>query len=228
MTLGYLLADRLGRRLTILTGLAIYLVGQIILTASVSQAQFIAARVINGFGAGALFQTMSLYTAEISPPSIRGQMTATLNTGIGLGLVVTYWVQYGTATIASNASWRIPLGLQIVPAVMIVALMIRRPETPRWLIRHGRSAEALQVLAMLHAQGDEDNEFVNAEFNEIQVAVEYDLEMSNKSPSYFQLIFGKKYRRRTALGIGAQFLQQISGPNIVLYVPLSSPNDFPS
>jgi len=60
LILGFLFADRLGRRRTILIGLAIYLVGQIILVASVSQAQFIAARVINGFGAGALFQTMSL------------------------------------------------------------------------------------------------------------------------------------------------------------------------
>lgn len=85
------------------------------------------------------------------------------------------------------------------------------------LVRHDRSREALEVLAKLHANGDTENAFVQTEFQEIIVAVEYEREMKSSTPSYFQLIFSKKYRRRTALGVGAQFLQQVSGPNIVLY-----------
>ena len=215
MTLGYLLSDRLGRRLTILIAIAIYLVGQIILVASVAQGQFIAARVINGFGAGALFQTMSLYTAEIAPPQVRGRLTALLNTGIGLGLMIAYWVQYGTSNISGTAAWRVPLGLQLVPAAIVGCHIFFRPESPRWLVRHQRDAEALRVLAQLHAGGDETNPFVTAELSEIQIAVEF--EKGQKTPSYFTLLFNKKYRRRTALGMGAQFLQQISGVNIVLY-----------
>lgn len=61
LLIGYLLSDRLGRRLTILASVIVYLVGQAIIVASQNQAMFIAGRVVNGLGAGGLFQTMSLY-----------------------------------------------------------------------------------------------------------------------------------------------------------------------
>ncbi|CAK7205459.1 high affinity glucose transporter [Sporothrix eucalyptigena] len=217
LILGYLLSDRLGRRLTILISIAIYLIGQAIVVGSVSQGMLIAARVINGFGAGALFQTMSLYTAEISPAKIRGRMTAVLNTGIALGLMVAYWVQYGTANIQGAASWRLPLALQLIPAAWVGIHVFLRPETPRWLCSHGRPEEALAVLARLHAGGDTENPFVRAELSEIQVAIDFEKQLQDKTPSYFQLAFSKRYRRRTALAVGGQFLQQLSGPNIVLY-----------
>jgi len=60
-------------------------------------------------------------------------MTACLNTGIGLGLVVTYWVQYGTSNLRGGAAWRLPLGLQLVPAVIVVLQVFFRPESPRWV-----------------------------------------------------------------------------------------------
>lgn len=177
----------------------------------------IAARVINGFGAGALFQTMSLYTAEISPANIRGRMTAVLNTGIALGLMVAYWVQYATARLHGAASWRLPLALQLVPAIWVGIHVFLRPETPRWLCSHGRPDEALAVLARLHAAGDTENASVRAELAAIQVAINFEQQLQDKTPSYLQLIVHKRYRRRTALAVGAQFLQQLSGPNIVLY-----------
>jgi MFS family permease len=59
--IGYILSDRLGRRLTILVSAIIYLIGQSLLVASQNQPMFIAARVVNGLGAGGLFQTVSLY-----------------------------------------------------------------------------------------------------------------------------------------------------------------------
>lgn len=60
LLIGYILSDRLGRRLTILISVVIYLIGQAIIVASQNQAMFIAGRVINGLGAGGLFQTISL------------------------------------------------------------------------------------------------------------------------------------------------------------------------
>ena len=68
LAIGFLLADRFGRRITVLAAVAIYLVGQAILTSSHTQGQFIAGRVINGLGAGALFQTMSLYVFYLTIP----------------------------------------------------------------------------------------------------------------------------------------------------------------
>ena len=60
LLIGFLLSDRFGRRLTIMASVLVYLVGQILIVASQDQAMFITGRVINGLGAGGLFQTISL------------------------------------------------------------------------------------------------------------------------------------------------------------------------
>jgi MFS transporter, SP family, sugar:H+ symporter len=60
LLIGFLLSDRIGRRLTIMASILVYLVGQILIVASQDQAMFITGRVINGLGAGGLFQTISL------------------------------------------------------------------------------------------------------------------------------------------------------------------------
>lgn len=63
LAIGFLIADRFGRRMTAIVAACIYLVGQAIIVGSTVQGMFIAGRVVNGLGAGALFQTMSLYVA---------------------------------------------------------------------------------------------------------------------------------------------------------------------
>lgn len=158
---------------------------------------------------------MSSYTAEITPPHIRGRVTSTLNSGIAVGVLVAYWVQYGALHIEGTGAWRLCFSLQLVVGIVILPLMYWRPESPRWLIQHGRDDEALQVLARLHGDGDVNNTFVQSEFEEIRVVVS--LENSAESPSYFSLLLGKQYRRRTALAMGLQCMQQCSGANIILY-----------
>ncbi|KAJ5729689.1 uncharacterized protein N7483_004197 [Penicillium malachiteum] len=215
LMIGFLISDRFGRRITILVCVLIYLIGQAIIVASQNQAMFITGRVVNGLGAGGLFQTISLYTAEITPPQIRGMMTSMMSLGIAMGLLVAYWVQYGANNIQGTAAWRMCYALQLVPGAIVGAIMIFRPESPRWLFRHDRADEALQVLATLHANGDQNAPVVQSEFEEIRVVVEY--ERGTPAPSYLALLTSKQYRRRTALAMGLQFMQQITGVNIILY-----------
>ncbi|KIX96423.1 uncharacterized protein Z520_07689 [Fonsecaea multimorphosa CBS 102226] len=213
--MGFFLADRLGRKRTIYVAAAIYLIGQIIVVASVAQGMFIVGRVLNGFGAGGLIQTVPLYTAEIAPVWIRGRLGYNLNAGTALGLFATYWVQYGSQNIHNNGSWRMPLSLQFVPILILIGLMIPRPESPRWLFMQDRGDEALMVLAKLHGMGNQNDETVRAEYEEIRIINDYEKTMP--APSLYALFFKKEYRRRTILGAGIQFLHEISGPNICLY-----------
>ncbi|PCG95684.1 Major facilitator superfamily domain, general substrate transporter [Penicillium occitanis (nom. inval.)] len=215
LLIGQFFSDYFGRRMTIMITVVLYLVGQAIVVAAQGPGMFIAGRVLNGFGAGPLFQTMSFYTAEITPPHIRGRVTATLNFGIAVGILVAYWAQYGALNISGNAAWRLCFALQLVPGVIVGIVMIFRPESPRWLVQHEREDQALQVLAKLHGNGDLNNALVRAELEEIRAVV--NLEQSSSAPSYSTLLFGKDYRRRTALGMGLQCMQQLSGANIVLY-----------
>lgn len=135
-------------------------------------------------------------------------MTACLNSGIAIGMLVAYWVQYGAANIPGNAAWRLCFGLQLVPAFVAGVLVFFRPESPRWLVKKDRREEALQVLAKLHAGGDVSNREVLSELQEIEVLVSF--ELNTPPPSYARLFFAEKYRRRTALAVGVQFLQQVS------------------
>ena len=83
------------------------------------------------------------------------------------------------------------------------------------MVLNDRPLEALHISADLHGQEARNNTFVHSEFEEIKLAVHF--EKQAPPPSYYNLIFGKQYRRRTALGIGVQFMQQVSGINVVLY-----------
>lgn len=159
--------------------------------------------------------TNNSYTAEIAPAHIRGRVTSTLNSGIAVGLLVAYWVQYGALHIDGNGAWRLCFALQLLPGLAIALLMRTRPESPRWLVQHDKHEDALLVLANLHAGGDVSNVVVRSEFEEMRVVV--GLEKSTVAPSYVKLIFNRDYRRRTALATGLQCMQQLSGANIVLY-----------
>ncbi|PYH33725.1 sugar transporter [Aspergillus neoniger CBS 115656] len=117
-----------------------------------------------------------------------------MSAGIAVGLLVSYWVQYGALKISGTAAWRMCFAFQLVPGVLVGILIYVRPESPRWLFQHDRGDEALQVLADLHDHGDCSNPSVQAEFQEVRVV-----------------------RRRTALAMGLQFMQNISGVNIVFY-----------
>ncbi|ETN39303.1 uncharacterized protein HMPREF1541_05526 [Cyphellophora europaea CBS 101466] len=210
-----LVSDRFGRRMTIWICIGIYLAGQVVLVAAQSQGMFIAGRVINGFGAGPWFQTVSFYSAEVTPPHIRGRVAASLNSGIAVGILMAYWMQYGALNIASTAAWRLCFALQLLPGLMVGALIFARPESPRWLVQHNQDSQAISILADLHSQGDTNDNFVRIEYAEIRASV--DLEKSGHTPSYLALLVNPLYRRRTALAMGLQCMQQLSGANIVLY-----------
>lgn len=74
-----------------------------------------------------------LYQAELSHPDIRGRVTGLQQFMLGIGAFVAAWITYGTfINIKDNsAQWRIPLGLQLAPAVILASLIWLFPESPR-------------------------------------------------------------------------------------------------
>jgi sugar porter (SP) family MFS transporter len=112
---------------------------------------------------------------------------------------------------SSSASWRIPLGLQIVPALVLAIGIPFLPFSPRWLMAKGRESEAMAVLIKIRSSSQRD---ILIEYNDIKQEIA--LERKQSVRSYSQL-FQFPLRRRLILGISIQILQQLTGINSVMY-----------
>ncbi|KAI9687085.1 MAG: hypothetical protein M1822_002495 [Bathelium mastoideum] len=212
---GLFLADALGRRRTIIGGSALFTIGIAISCASNNVKCLIAGRVINGLANGCCAMMVPLWQSEVTPKEIRGRIISLQQCVINFGILTAFLIQYGCSFIPSNAAWRTPIGIQMVPTSALFCVMWWLPESPRWLVSKGRDEDALQVLARVHADGDESDDYVLEEFAEIKQ--KFALEESTEKPSYFSILFSKKYSRRTFIGLGAQFWQQAVGINSILY-----------
>ena len=191
---GLLLSDRLGRKRTLIAGAALFTIGIAITTAANNVACLIAGRLLNGIANGCCAMLVPLWQSEVTPKEIRGRVISLQQCVINFGILSSFLIQYGCSFIDSDAAWRIPLGLQMIPTVALFLVMWVLPESPRWLMSQGREREALQVLARVHADGDERDDYVVAEFEEIREKVEW--ERTVEKPSYFALLFSKQHARK--------------------------------
>lgn len=94
-------------------------------------------RIISGLCIGLTSSVIPIYQSEIAPPAIRGRIISLMQWSITWGIMVQYFVQFGCSYISGVASFRIPWGIQMIPAIALSAGMTFLPETPRWLCDHG-------------------------------------------------------------------------------------------
>ncbi|QRV72943.1 Sugar (and other) transporter [Ceratobasidium sp. AG-Ba] len=93
----------------------------------------IVGRIVAGLAIGVLSMITPLYQVEISHPKWRGFMAGTFQQMLGFGFIVANWVTYGCDKgIEGVAAWRLPLGLQMLPAVILFLGMFIFPYSPRW------------------------------------------------------------------------------------------------
>ena len=95
-------------------------------------------RIIAGISVGLASAVVPVYQSEISAPSIRGRLVSVQQWSITWGIMLQYFVQFGCSYINGTASFRIPWGLQMIPAIILGFGMLLFPESPRWLVDHDR------------------------------------------------------------------------------------------
>lgn len=118
---------------------------------------------------------------------------------INFGILIAFWIQYGASFLEGPASFRLAMGLQMIPTVALHVTMYFMPESPRWLAQRDENEKALHALARLHSDGDINDAFVQAELAEIVAMIKWERE--NPPPGYIEMLFGRA-RRRTWLGLG--------------------------
>jgi hypothetical protein len=82
--------------------------------------------------------------------------------------------------MTTNWAWRLPVVLQAVPSFIVVTLVWFLPESPRWLVSHGKSALAREVLVKYHGDGDPDSAVAAFELSQIQESLACEAELSDK------------------------------------------------
>lgn len=159
-----------------------------------------------------------IYQAELAHPSIRGRITALQQFMLGIGALAATWISYG-CTIGfaddNDGQWRTSLGIQVLPAVFLAALIMIFPESPRWLIDHGKVEQGLRNLAKLHAHGDETDAWVQAEFQQIQDSITFDRE--HEASSWVEIFVDKSCLRRLILACAIQASVQMTGVSAIQY-----------
>lgn len=219
------IADFIGRRPTIIMGCAVFCVGCTLQMASTSQeALFVLGRLIAGVGVGFISAVVILYMSEIAPKKVRGAMVSGYQFCITIGILVASCVVYGTQERPDTSSYRIPIGIQYLWAIVLAAGLFYLPESPRYFVRKGEIEKAAKALAFVRGQ-PLDSDFVKDELAEIVANNEYEMQVipqTNYIGSWLacfkgSLSAGNSPLRRTLLGTGMQMCQQLTGINFVFY-----------
>ncbi|KAJ2219486.1 high affinity glucose transporter, partial [Coemansia sp. RSA 485] len=129
-------ADRYSRKTTIVLGALVCTIGSAIQFGSVSRVMLIAGRFVNGLAIGFLSSVVPMYQSETSPPSDRGRMVSLQQWAITWGIFIAFGIDYGCSFISGSKQFRLPLGLQIVPSIILLFTMSFMPYSPRWLVAH--------------------------------------------------------------------------------------------
>lgn len=145
--LASVLADARGRRRVIFAADALFVVGALIQAASSSVSVMVVGRSVVGAAVGAASFVVPLYIAEAAPAAHRGRLITVNVLFITLGQVIAYVLGWLLAAHADpRTAWRWMVGLGAVPALLQAVLVLLMPESPRWLVKAGRPAEARAVI----------------------------------------------------------------------------------
>ncbi|KAI4854843.1 general substrate transporter [Aureobasidium sp. EXF-8846] len=214
MIIGF--GDKLGRRRAVLIGTLIMLVGTAIQASSTTLAQLIVGRIVTGAGNGMNTSSIPVWQSEIAPPKTRGFLVLFEGALITAGVVLSYWLNYGLYYYnASSFQWRFPVAFQAFFGIILIFGILAFPESPRWLLKHGKEKEATQIMARLRKCNVEDKE-LKKEINEIKKINEITDGKKLTVKEFFSN--GEEMNGwRASIAFAAQAFQQIGGINIVTY-----------
>lgn len=201
------LADRLGRKRTLLGVTVLYTVATLASAVSPDTISLLFSRFFLGLAIGVSSLVVPTYIAEMAPPKNRGTLVSLHQFMVTVGILVAYLVGYGLAGEATG--WRWMIGVAVVPAVLMFFGVLILPESPRWLMAQGREADARAVLTRTRESGQ-----VEAEIADIISTVR------DEGRITYRELLGPRFRRWISVGVVAAGASQVVGVNaIIYYVP---------
>ena len=200
---GGTVADRIGRRATLVWAAGIFIVGSLLAPLAMNVAVLILARAIIGLGIGFTSVTAPVYVSELAPPDSRGMLIGFYQFALTLGIALADLVGY---LLARQEAWRLMFGLAVVPTVLFLAVILTVPESPRWLFAHGREKDAETVLfSYTNAAGAHE--------------LLLDIQEGLKTPveQKWSALWSPAVRGSLFIAVGMTVLQQVTGINTIIY-----------
>lgn len=208
-------ADTVGRRLGLMLYCVVFAVGAILQTVTTGRVLLIVGRVIAGLGVGGISSIVPLYQSEVSPRWIRGAIVSVYQFAITIGLFLAAIVNNATKDRPNSSCYRIPLGVQLIWAVILAAGLIVLPETPRFWVKKSQPEKATLAISRLRRL-PVDSKPVKKELLELQTAYSVEMEVGKSS---WAACFSPKgaQLKRMMTGVAIQALQQLTGINFIFY-----------
>ncbi|MCY8453079.1 sugar porter family MFS transporter [Bacillus spizizenii] len=205
------LADRIGRRKTILNLAFLFFIATIGCSFAPNTSVMIICRSVLGLAVGATSVTVPAFLAEMSPAEQRGKTITQNDLMIILGQLLAFTCNavIGTTMGEHAHVWRYMLVLATLPAIFLWFGMLIVPESPRWLASKGRVGEAFRVLKHVR-----EEKRAKAELAEIKASINRETEMNRATLKDLSVPW---IRRIVGLGIGIAVVQQITGVNSIMF-----------
>ncbi|HXW38242.1 MAG TPA: sugar porter family MFS transporter [Acidimicrobiales bacterium] len=196
-------ADRLGRRLTIIAAAGLFVVGALCESLAPVTLVLVVGRLVVGFGVGVASVAAPLYAAELAPARVRGRMISLYQLAITLGIFVAYFADY---LLTQGDQWRLMLGVSAVPAFLLFVAIMPLPDSPRWFVKMGRHDDARAALDKVEVGRD-----IDAELAEMEALNRQEAEGT------WRAVFARRWRKPLVIGVVLAALQQFTGINAIIY-----------
>jgi sugar porter (SP) family MFS transporter len=201
--IGGTVADRVGRRKTLIWGGILFIAGSILAPLSPNVYVLFVARTLLGIAVGFTSVTAPVYVSELAPPQSRGMLIGlyqfALTSGIALADLVGYW-------FAASHGWRWMFAFGLLPALLFLFMVLTVPESPRWLFAQNRVEEAELVLK---SYTDEAGARVLLE--------DIRLSLMTKMERRWSALWSPAVRGSLFIAVGFMLLVPATGINAVLY-----------
>jgi sugar porter (SP) family MFS transporter len=205
-------ADRLGRKKTLGLVALIFALGIAIAALASGYAMILVGRVIMGLGVGGVSAIVPTYLSEISPAQIRGRVLTLNQLLITVGLLVSYLVDLG---FAGSHNWRAMFAVGLIPALGLALGSLRLPESPSWLMNHGRETQARSEIAAVG--GDEAADKTIARYKREADERKRASAPGGSERKGWRVLTAPRLRAAVVVGMTLAVLQQFAGINTVIY-----------